>query len=686
MPSKDKKGRFTSAQARAAIEVESEALAVFMRRLLALFKPREPIRPSEWNEKYRFAPSFSPRPGRWRNDPFQVEILDTILEEKVSSLTLMFCSQFLGKTSVVESVLGWMIDQAPCASVAVFPSVDNALIWSKNRFSQLIDDTPVLTNLVAKRNEVSKTGSGKNTIVHKLFPGGFFVAGGSNSTSQLAAHTAKLCFFHEVDRYPEIVGKADHEEGDPILLVEQRSARFTNSFSIKTSTPTVRGFSRIEKEYERSDKRRWHVRCPGCKKEFVIYWNYIKWDRLVDDKGNIYDENPASAYIECPACKRHISDAERVRIVKAGRWIATAPKVKTRRGYHANAFLVLGPSKEGYRNWLHYFVQRYLDERALGLKGMREWQNLVLGDTFELEHDPPPDFLALHARRERYDEFEGEVVVPERVILLTCGIDVQRDRVELEIAGFGLNEESWGIHYCTVRGNVQSATFWDNEVRVWIKKRWRHASGHLISPYCTFVDTGDKPAAMYWFVRRCAPSHVYASKGYAGFVPNWVVRSGGSNTRLFIIKVDTPKESLYSNLRLVEPGPGYCHFPLNEKSGYDEVYFSQLTAERMTLSGAYPHFIKHHSSVRNEALDIRVLCMAAKELVTDDPNYTKARAWLASNPENDWRPTKRVKVPEPVVEAKQPEVTLTPELAPTKPAAPRMSPFRPPKSGWSRVR
>jgi phage terminase large subunit GpA-like protein len=605
----------------------------------------------------------------------------------------MFCSQFLGKSSILEGILAWSIEEAPTAVVVVCPTVDNSAVWSKNRFTPLIESIPALNALVSKKSEASKLGAGQNTITRKSYPGGWLVAGGANSPNQLAAHTARLTVFDEVDRFPTIVGGRNHEEGDPILLVEQRSARFTNAFSIKTSTPTVKNFSRIEKEYERSDRRRWFVKCPKCKKEFVIAWAHIKWDRTVDEKGTVIDENPESAYIECPTCERKISDVERERIVRAGRWVATNPKVKNRRGYAANAFLVQGPPKEGYRGgWLHYFVARYLDERALGTKGMREWQNLVLGETFELETDPPPDFLALHGRRELYDEYEGEVVVPERVILLVCGIDVQRTRIEYEIVGWGLNDESWGIHYGTVYGNVQSPKFWDEEVKPLIDKRWRHATGHLISPYATFIDTGDKPHQMYNFVRRCT-SHVYASKGYSGFVANWVVRSGGSFAKLFIVKVDTPKESLYSNLRLVEPGPGYCHFPLNERSGYDEIFFSQLTSERMVLDGPYPHFVKPHSSVRNEALDIRVLAMAACNLVTEDPTYAKARAWLASKPENDWRPKDVARVPESALVVPVPSesgggggVTLTPTLTKAAVAPPRISPFRPPKSGWSRVR
>jgi len=649
------------------VEVATPELADFLRKLLKICAPRTPLPPSKWQETHRFAPPHSPRPGKWRNDPFQVEPLDAIIDESVSSLTLMWASQFLGKSSIIEGVLAWQIAEAPAACVSVFPTSDNAKIWSKNRFSPLIDSIPLLTRLVEKKHKAKLgRGRGENTIVHKSYPSGWLVAGGANSPAGLAAHTAKIVTFDEVDRYPESVGKEHHEEGDVIILTEQRSARFVDAFSIKTSTPTVKGFSRIEKEYEKTDQRKWFVQCrnPKCKHEFVIMWHHIKCPEIKDAEGNVTEFKTADAYLECPACEARFSDAARQSMVRKGKWVATEPKVKNKRGYWANAFLVLGPSKQGYTSWLHYFYDRYLLEKSTGSQGLREWQNLVLGEPYEVETDPPPDFLSLYNRRESYDEFEGNLVLPERCLLLTVGIDVQRDRIEMETVGWGLHDECWGVEYRVFRGNPQLPRFW-NFVDEFIQRKWRHASGHWLSPYCTLIDTGDKPATMYSFVRRCAPRLVFASKGYQGFQPDWVKRSGGSNQRLFILKVDTPKESLYSNLRLIEPGPGYQHFPLNEETGYDTAFFDQLTSERLVLTGNYPHFEKRTSHVRNEALDVRVLAMGAKEIA--DPDWGKVMGWVSSPPLHDWRP----KAPPPPPEPQPIETTMPPSFirpgAPPKP-------------------
>jgi phage terminase large subunit GpA-like protein len=672
---------------REPIVAESKDEAGWIRSLLAQFAPRRPIAPSKWQELYRFLPPHSPRAGKWHNDPFQVEPLDTILEEGVASLTLMWCSQFIGKSSIVEGILGWQIAEDPSACVCVHPTGDNAKVWSKNRFSPLIESIPALRKLVDRKSR-SNIGSGENTVSHKLYPGGFIVAGGANSAAQLCAHTARITAFDEVDRYPAMVGKVNREEGDVIVLVEQRSARFRNAFSIKTSTPTVKGFSRIEEEFGKTDQRKFFVRClnPKCKHEFVILWNHIKCPEVKDEKGEIVERFTSKAYLECPKCATHYTDVRRQEMVRKGKWIATNPKVKNHRGYWANAFLVLGPTKAGYESWMHYFWDRYLSEKEMGTRALREWQNLVCAETYEIESIPPPDFLTLYNRREYYDEFEGELILPERVLLLTVGIDVQHDRVELETVGWGLQDESWGVEYRVIRGNPQLPKFWD-EVDGYLKKAWRHPSGHWLSPYCTLIDSGDKPHPMYAFVRKCAPRLVFASKGFQGFQPNWCNRSGGSNQRLFILKTDTPKENLYSNLRLTEYGPGFCHFPSNDASNYDTTYFDQLTAERLVQSGNFPHFELRASHIRNEALDVRVLAMGAREIA--DPNWAKVQSWIASTPSRDWRPKPPpppVPVPPLVVEdgALVRPGTPPPELVGANSSSSPPGPRRIPGSGWSR--
>ena len=558
----------------------------------------------------------------------------------------MWASQFLGKSSIIEGVLGWQADQEPSTVVSVFPTVEAAQIWSKNRFTPFIESVGILARLFRKQ----KTSDTASTFLHKHYPGGWWVGGGSNSPAQLASHTARITTFDEVDKYVESVGPRNHEEGDPIIQVKQRSARYRNPFSILTSTPTVRHYSRIEKEYATTDCRKWFVGCPKCKHSFVIAFSHIKWDKI-DNPDGTKTHLAETARLECPSCAAQLTDIQRQQMVRKGKWVATNPKIKNRRGYWANAFLVLGPHPQAFVSWLHYFADRWLVEGQTGTKGKREYQNLVMAETFELETIAPTAPEELFERRETYQEFEGEIVVPERVLLLTVGIDVQRDRVELEIVGWGVGNENWGIHYQILYGNPQVLDFWDG-VDAYLMKKWRHASGHLIWPHCVMIDSGDKPAVVYDFVRSRVPRKIFAAKGFRGFVNPWVIRSKSRDQRLFILKVDTPKEAIYSSLRLTNYGPGYCHWPCNGSAGYDLQYFVQLTNERLVLSGAQPFFEPKFSTARNEALDIRVLNYAAKELSFPDnrpDDWTKAQKWLAEPPTNDWRPGKVApQAPEPI--------------------------------------
>lgn len=234
---------------RTPVIVANEDIAEWLRGLLAVCKPRKPVKPSEWQEMHRFAPPHSPRPGKWHNDVFQVAPLDAILDEQCNTLVLMWAIQFLGKSSIIEGILGWQADQMPSTVVSVFPTVEAAQIWSKNRFTPFIESVGVLARLFRKQ----KSTDTASTFLHKHYPGGWWVGGGSNSPAQLASHTARITTFDEVDKYVESVGARNHEEDDPIIQVKQRSARYRNPFSILTSTPTVHNYSRIEKEYATTD-------------------------------------------------------------------------------------------------------------------------------------------------------------------------------------------------------------------------------------------------------------------------------------------------------------------------------------------------------------------------------------------------------------------------------------------------
>ena len=102
------------------------------------------------------------------------------------------------------------------------------------------------------------------------------------------------------------------------------------------------------------------------------------------------------------------------------------------------------------------------------------------------------------------------------------------------------------------------------------------------------------------------------------------------------MQIDYAKEMLYRRLRITTPGPEYCHFPSNDRSGYDAAYFEGLTIEKMMTDKAAPYFVKRNTEDRNEPIDLRVMSMCSKELA--NPEWPKVKKWLATTAPNDWRP------------------------------------------------
>ena len=611
---------------RKPIRISDPAVYEFLKEFLELLKPRKFLSPAEWQETYRIAPKGSPIPGRWRNFEFQVEPLNAFADPEVNSMTLMFASQALGKSSILEGGLCWMIDQNPGTCVMVFPTEANAGHWSKNRFTPQVNSCVQVREKMERVVRKGRLGEGSNTVLHKTFIGGWMVLGGSNSASQLAAHTARWGIFDEIDRYPASAG----DEGDVITLVEQRLFRHPEAFSAKTSTPTLTDMSRIATEMESTDYRKWMVRCPHCNNEFVIMWKDIRWPKALDAHTGRRVHLIEDAYVECPACEAHFDDAERQRIVKRGRWVATIPENKGARGYWANAFIVLGPCRRGFKSWLHYLVDRFFRAEKLGLEGKKTFQNLILAETFTLETLPPPDYINILSRRESYPEIDGEVVVPMRCLILTAGVDVQHNRLECEILGHGVSGETWGIAFKSFRGNTELPEVFD-ELDEWLLRKWRHASGHMIWPAAVCVDSSDKPTQPYAYIRRIKRAYFFAVKGTRGYIAQWVKRSGRRDANLLILYVDGPKERLYSALNTVfEHGPSYHHFPSNPQSGYDEEYFKQLTAEKMVKGMTAPYFVRIHSRP-NHALDARVYALAALETLPHIA-WDKIRAGFAEPP------------------------------------------------------
>lgn len=541
--------------------------------------------------------------------------MDEVDNPEVSSVVLIWPSQVAGKTETVNNIVGHKIDIDPCPILVIQPTLEMAETWSKDRLTPMLRDTPRLRNRVKD----ARSRDADNKILHKRFPGGHITMAGANSPASLASRPIRILLFDEVDRFPASAGT----EGDPVSLAEKRTESFPDAVSIKVSTPTVKGASRIEEEFEKSDKRYWfvkHKKGPdgkACGHEFHFKWSQVEWN-----KDDITD-----AWINCPCCKGRIYDRERQEMVRAGKWKATAP-FKGVRGYHLNAIYTLFRPQRGYKNRLHQLVAKFLEAKRGGPEKLKVFVNTVLAESWAEDFEDKPTWEALYKRVEVYGgEDDKNPIVPAGALVLIGSVDVQKDRLELEVQGLGMDEETWGIERRQIWGDPHKPATW-KPLDDYLDKTYQHELGSQMRIAIMVIDSGDGKTSVpvYSFVKPRQARRVFAVKGSS--TPNAPLIATAklqkkSRVQVITVGTDTAKATLYARLNMQDPGPRYLHFP--KGFGYDAEFFEQLTAEsvRTEYKKGVPVRVWRKDRDRNEALDMRVYALAAVPIL--NPNMPKIK-------------------------------------------------------------
>jgi phage terminase large subunit GpA-like protein len=554
----------------------------------------------EWADEFRFlSPESSARPGKYVSAfaPYQREPMDAVNDGAVQSVCLMFASQ-TGKTELVNNVVGFFIAADPAPILVVQPTIEFAESWSKERLVPMLRDTPVLQGLVSD----PRSRDSGNTILMKSFPGGNIAVAGANAPTGLSGRPRRVVLLDEIDRFPPSAGT----EGDPCLLAIRRTESFWNAVIVLVSTPTTKGYSRIEKEFLQTDQRKWFCPCQSCGEMQTLEWGQVRWD----------EGQPETARYECVKCGHRHDDAGRVAMVRSGEWRATAP-FAGKRGYHLNGIASPFPAKKGFVSRLHQMAAGFLEAKAGGKETMKTWVNTFLAETWEeagsvLDADP------LFRRREEYQ-------VPDRVLCVTAGVDTQQDRLECEIVGWGDGEESWGLEYHVLMGSPASPETWAALDAV-LSRQVRRDDGAVLPVAAVCVDSGGGFSEMvYRFARERLARRVFAIKGIGGPGHPLVSRprkTGVKSTTLLLVGTDTAKEMVYTRLGAGAGESGYCHFPMS----YDSEWFRQVTAEKIVTrytKGVPYRAFDNPGKLRNEALDCRVYSLAALAIL--NPNWAALR-------------------------------------------------------------
>ena len=238
-----------------------------------MLQPPPEMTLSQWADKFRrLSAGSSAEPGRWKTAkaPYQKEIMDAITDITIKKVVIMSAAQ-VGKTdAMVLNPIGYYVHYDPSPIMVIQPTIDMAEKFSKEKLSPMLRDTPVLADRI---NEKSRNSG--NTIMQKIFPGGFITIAGANSPTGLRSHTIRILLADEIDAYPASAGK----EGDPLLLASKRQTTFWNKKQVDISTPTVKGASRIEVEYENSSRGEWNAPCPCCGELQPLVWSNVVFDK-----------------------------------------------------------------------------------------------------------------------------------------------------------------------------------------------------------------------------------------------------------------------------------------------------------------------------------------------------------------------------------------------------------------------
>lgn len=620
----------------------SDAYLLACRAARRAIRPKEPLTVSEWSDANRIiSGEGGSERGRWKTSrtPYLREIMDCLSEDSPVKKVVFAKSSQVGGTEVGSNWLGYIMTHAKGPVAIVMPTDKSLSDWMAQKFDPMAKDTPAVSEVLASRSN----RAGDNAAQRKRFTGGIFYAKTAGSTADLKSTSLRYAIADEVDEYDWTT-----TQGDPLGLLEVRQTAFHDRKLYVPSTPTMKDASRIEEQYQLGDQRRYYVPCPHCGELQVLKWPNLRWTRQ--------GARVSSVFYACEHNGCLIEEHHKTAMLAAGRWIAHNPDGLWR-SYHINALyspIGLGLSwPELALEWIEA-----QDDRA---KLMR-FINTRLGETFaDTSHDLKPAILA--ARAEPYELR----TIPTGALCLTAGVDVQDDRLEIQVVGWGQNDRCWTIDYHVLHGNPADEKLW-LALADYLNADFSNSRGKRMKIEASAIDTGGHHThAVYAFVRAGLVRRPIAIKGASSYGRsilgkpswpdvNWRGQTIKKGVALYTVGADTAKHLLYNRLNGdadKDPGERKVHFSQH----LPPEWFDGLVAETFNPRKNRWEVKKGR---RNEPLDTWVYACAASHHPELYLHKRRAAEWEALRRmlEPDTVEPKASALPSPTPAA--PNITTTP--------------------------
>src|SRR4051812_13142834 len=489
----------------------------------------EAIRPdpdltiSEWADAHRIlSPESSAEHGPWRTErvPYTREIMDALSPTDATTEVTFVAGTQVAKTETGNNFIGYIIDVAPGPAMMVYPTSNTGKRTSKTRLAKMIEAMPGLRGKISDKQRDSA-----NSASLKQFPGGVLVIAGANSAAELKSQPVRYIFEDEVDEYPDDVdGQGPADE-----LAEKRADTFERNKKIyRTSTTTIKGRSKIWRHWEKSDKRRYHVPCPHCQERQVLVWTQMRWEtrkrwEVVRSDDGVIVEVPEGTegakprdtgevievWYECGHCSARIEEHHKAWMLERGAWIAEAPWVKGHAGFHLSALY----SPLGWYSWTTAVKKRLEADKDPSKKLLKTWTNTVAAEPYADEGEKVSDLtLKERALGDAQRPAYRLGTVPRFALLLSAAVDVQHDRLEVAVKGWGREKESCLVDYQVIHGNTETAAPWE-ALDEYHGKKFPHANGAELRITAMAVDSGYRTQTVYDWCRLRSHRHIFPVKG-----------------------------------------------------------------------------------------------------------------------------------------------------------------------------
>ena len=585
----------------------SESWTFLTSQIVSLLEPAKRQTITEWAAENFRLPSDTSEPGLYnpKRAPYQIAILDAMSPQSPTrQINICFGTQ-MGKTMCEGIGMGYYCSSYPRAQGFAFSNEGELKAYVKTKFDPMMRANPEIKRLFGQG-----TRSTGDTVNEKLYPGGFLKFISANTEAAMRSYSVAVMFADEIDTYPANVGG----NGDPIDQLTNRTSTFADTRKLIFSSTPANDYSLILTQMEQSTYRKYYVPCPHCKQKFTFEIEHFGYSTN-DDGQEVVD-----AWMECPHCGYFVRNRDKTWMLdpaNGASWEKTNPGAPPE---NEGFFLPSFYSPEGLGLSWKNIAQRYHNARsqkdeAKRINMLTSFYNTALCRQYHELMDTP-DTRVLMQRGA--DSLYKRGIAPEWVCAVTTGGDVQGNRLEIEIMGWGKRMRHIPIDYYILSlPPGQELTdldngLWEEYVQKILYGMWEREDGYVLRSVANGLDRSFQSRTIDNLYRRVqVPTFhpvrgIIDPKGLTVMPSRKQTRANREETPavFYDVPTDQIKTVVYRDLtkKPMEGTYSYFEFP----DGYSDEYYEQMVSEHLVLNPKTNLQMWDKIRDRNEVLDCTV--------------------------------------------------------------------------------